>query len=322
MIFPATEENVEKAAKIIRAGGCVAFPTETVYGLGADAFNPSACARIFEIKNRPFFDPLIVHVSGISEIEKVADFKNPKAKKLAEKFWPGPMTLILPKKPAVPLIVSAGMETVAVRVPKHKTALELIKKSGVPIAAPSANPFSFLSPTSAEHVEKQLGDKVEMILDGGVCEFGVESTIIDFSEEFPRILRFGGLEIEKIEKTIGKLKTEENSREKQKAPGQFKKHYAPKTKLKIIDFKTQAFDFGKGGKIGLLAFKKPQSPERFTAVEVLSETGDLKQAASRLFESWHRLDAENLDIIYAEAVPESGLGRAIMDRLKRAEGIK
>ncbi len=319
MIYQATEKNIERAAEIIKSGGVVAFPTETVYGLGANIFDSLACAKIFEIKQRPFFDPLIVHIDGLKEIEKIAVFNRGQAEILATKFWPGPMTLILNKKPAVPEIVTAGLQTVAVRMPRHPVALALIKKSGAPIAAPSANVFSRLSPTSAEHVEEQLGDKVEMILDGGRCEFGVESTIIDLTGSLVSVLRFGALSVEEIQDAIGKVEFQDGVSEKPKAPGQLAKHYSPKTKLKIIDSRLEIKDSDLGKKVGLLAFKKPERSGGFAVIEILSETGDLKQAAANLFVSLRRLDSQNLDLIYAESVPEIGLGKAIMDRLKRAQ---
>ena len=198
-------EIIRQAAEIIKKGGLVAFPTETVYGLGADAFNPLAVARIFEVKRRPYFDPLIVHVSNHADLEKLVIKIPSKAKKLIEQFWPGPLTVVLLKKEQVPDIVNAGLLTVAIRMPKHPMALSLIEQADCPIAAPSANPFGYLSPTTAEHVRDQLGDQIDFILDGGPCEVGVESTIISFSEKRPRLLRPGGVDIEEIESVIGSV---------------------------------------------------------------------------------------------------------------------
>ena len=297
----------------------MAFPTETVYGLGANAFNSLACVKIFEIKQRPFFDPLIVHVAEFTGVEKVAEFENNEmARKLAENFWPGPMTLILKKNQNIPDIVTAGLETVAVRMPDHPVARELIKKSGVPIAAPSANLFGSLSPTKAEHVLKQLGDKVKIILDAGPSRFGVESTIIDLSRGKPLILRFGGLTAEEIEKVIGRVEFSQNQQNNIVAPGQLLKHYSPHTKLLIVDSAKSAMRDFKGKRVGLLSLKKPKNKKDFVAVQILSETGDLKEAAANLFESLDRFDVMNLDLILVEPVPEIGLGRAIMDRLRRA----
>ena len=199
------KQLIEQAAKIIRKGGIVAFPTETVYGLGADAFNALAVARIFEVKGRPYFDPLIVHVANPADVEKLVKEIPPSAKKLMERFWPGPLTVVLLKVNNIPDIVTAGLRTVAIRMPNHPMALSLIKESRCPIAAPSANPFGYLSPTTAEHVREQLGDRVDLILDGGPCPVGVESTIVSFLEKKSRLLRPGGVPLEEIESIIGKV---------------------------------------------------------------------------------------------------------------------
>ncbi|ADG13422.1 Sua5/YciO/YrdC/YwlC family protein [Methanocaldococcus infernus ME] len=313
MILKATEENIKKAAEVIRKGGLVAFPTETVYGLGADALNKEAVAKIFEVKQRPLIDPVIVHISKFEDLEKLA-YPTELAYKLAKAFWPGPLTMVLPKKEVVPSIVTAGLDFVAIRMPAHPVALKLIEESKTFIAAPSANLFSKLSPTRAEHVYEQLGDKVDIILDGGKCDVGVESTIIDLTTEPPTILRLGGLDVEAIEKVIGEVKiTKENK--KIKAPGMLKKHYSPTTPLKIMKEPKPIPNL----RCGLLAFKEPR--EGFEVVEILSRKGDLREAAANLYDSLHRLDKQNLDIIIAEAVPEVGLGRAIMDRLRKAQGL-
>ncbi len=313
MIVEATEENIRKAAEILKRGGLVAFPTETVYGLGAHAFIPKAVARIFEVKKRPLSDPLIVHIHSFDELKLLVRRIDERVKKLAKAFWPGPLTMVLPKSERVPEIVTAGLDTVAVRMPSHPVARRLIKEAG-PIAAPSANPFSRVSPTKAEHVEEYFGDKIDLIIDGGKCEVGVESTIIDLSEERPVILRLGGVPVEDIEKVIGRVEIRTLT-EKPKAPGQLKKHYSPKTPLKIVYGEVKP---PKGVKAGLLAFKEPKPG--FEVVEVLSPSGDLREAAANLYEALHRLDKAGVDVIIAEAVPEVGLGKAIMDRLRRAQG--
>ncbi len=315
----AIEENIKQAVTLIRSGGLVAFPTETVYGLGADALNPRAVARIFEIKNRPSFDPLIVHIADFRDVEKLCSFVSLLAKKLMRKFWPGPLTLILPKCGIVPDIVTAGLPTVAVRMPSHNVALQLIRLAGRPIAAPSANPFGFLSPTTAAHVTEQLGGKVDLILDSGQCSVGIESTILDLSGGMPTLLRPGGISPEEIEKVIGHtVQREKGILSKPKAPGQLPSHYSPRTPIKILN----GDRFVPNGKIGLLAFKAPQQGAFFRVVEVLAPSGDLEEAAANLFSCLHRLDKANLDVIYAEPVPEVGLGRAIMDRLRRASALK
>ena len=311
-------EEIKEAAKIIKSGGLVAFPTETVYGLGADAFNPHAVARIFEVKNRPRFDPIIVHIADFSETEWLWSYVDKRAEKLMKEFWPGPLTLALPKSDIVPDIVTAGLSTVAVRMPSHPVALNLIKEAGTPIAAPSANPFGYLSPTSAEHVREQLGGKVDLILDGGKCPVGVESTVVSLAEEKPLLLRPGGLTLEDIENVIGKVEIAPPTSARPQSPGQLPRHYSPRTPVEILTGKDRSER--KEGKVGLLAFTPPSQKGDYEVVEVLSSTGDLVEAAANLFSCLHRLDRAGLDVIYAEPVPEVGLGRAIMDRLRKAAG--
>ncbi len=318
-VVKATPKALQDAGDIIRTGGLVAFPTETVYGLGADALNPQAVARIFEVKNRPRFDPLIVHIADFFEVERLYHSPNKKAEKLIERFWPGPLTIILLKSKVVPDIVTAGLSTVAIRMPAHPVALNLIKEAGAPIAAPSANPFGYLSPTTAWHVREQVGEKVDMILDGGKCPIGVESTVIDLTEAEPILLRPGGLPLEEIEAVIGKVKLSTTDYLKPRSPGQLPCHYSPRTPIKIL--KEVEFDMVQGKKVGLLAFKPPKGELPYKVVEVLSSRGDLREAAANFFTQLHRLDAAGLDIIYAEPVPEVGLGRAIMDRLRRASAV-
>jgi L-threonylcarbamoyladenylate synthase len=310
-------EAIHEAAKIIQKGGIVAFPTETVYGLGADAFNPLAIARVFEAKRRPYFDPLIVHVANPRDVKKLAREIPSNAKKLTEKFWPGPLTLVLLKEEEIPDIVTAGLPSVAIRMPDHPMALSLIKRSRCPIAAPSANPFGYLSPTTADHVREQLGDQVDLILDGGPCPVGVESTIVSFLEEEPRLLRAGGISLEEIEAIIGKVEVTQIEKDRPSAPGMLPRHYAPRTPI-ILDWDEKNLGLYKNKNIGLLAFQRPKDNLRFHSVEVLSKKGDMREAAANLFAAIRRLDAMKLDLILAEPVPEIGLGRAIMDRLRRA----
>jgi len=312
----ATENSIREAAEIIKGGGLAAFPTETVYGLGADALNPLACARIFSVKNRPRFDPLIVHIADSSQFADLCASVGALATELARNFWPGPLTLVLPKTDIVPDIVTAGMATVAVRQPASRVALQLLEKAGTPIAAPSANPFGHISPTTAEHVRDQLGERVDIILDGGRCPVGVESSILDLTGERPTLLRAGGLAVEEIERVIGKIEISTGEGDKPRAPGQLRSHYAPRTRLVIL---TDNHDPEPTEvRAGLLAFRMPEHPQGYAMVEVLSATGDLQEAAANLFSCLHRLDKAGLDVIYAEPVPETGLGRAIMDRLRRA----
>lgn len=307
--------SIERAAEIIRQGGNVAFPTETVYGLGASAFNARAVARVFALKGRPRFDPLIVHIAALTEVESLAASFPRAARKLAEQFWPGPMTLILPKHPVVPDIVTADLPSVAIRQPDHPMALALIRAAGVPIAAPSANPFGRTSPTTAAHVAKQFGDELELILDGGPCRVGVESTIVSFVGPTPVLLRPGGIPLEDIETVIGQIAVQGPEGERPLAPGQLPSHYAPQTPLRLLN---ENDSLAIPGRIGLLSFRRPRNRAGLAAVEVLSENGDLCEAAANLFAAIRRLDVQRLDLIIAEPVPETGLGRAIMDRLRRA----
>lgn len=314
---PNKFETIHKASEIIKQGGIVAFPTETVYGLGADAFNPLAVARVFEVKKRPYFDPLIVHIAIHKDMDRLVTEIPSNAKKLIERFWPGPLTLVLLKKEDIPDIVTSGLPTLAVRMPNHPMTLKLIKLAGCPIVGPSANPFGYLSPTTAEHVRDQLGDQIDFILDGGPCEVGVESTIISFVGKIPKLLRPGGVSLEVIESIIGGVEIDLNVEERPAAPGMLPKHYAPRTPI-VLNWNEQDLDSYREKKVGFLAFQKARNNFKFHHVEVLSEKGDLREAAANLFAAIHRLDALNLDFILVEAVPEDGLGRAIMDRLRRA----
>ncbi len=311
--------EIEKAVKIIQEGGLVAFPTETVYGLGADALNSLAVARIFEVKNRPRFDPLIVHVADSRQAEILTLGFPPKALKLTGRFWPGPLTVVLPKSPLVPDLVTSSLPTVALRVPNHSLALDLIRGSGRPIAAPSANAFGQVSPTTAEHVRKTLGDKIDLILDGGPCLVGVESTVISFAGEVPVLLRPGGLPLEEIQELIGEVRVGAPVTDRPQAPGQLPTHYAPKTPL-YLDRSMKSFPESK--KVGLLSLTAPGDLSPFAAVELLSEKGDLREAAAKLFAALRRLDERGLDFILAYSMPPEGLGRAINDRLEKAAQLK
>jgi L-threonylcarbamoyladenylate synthase len=313
-LYKANSENILAASKVIKEGGLVAFPTETVYGLGADGLNPIAVAKVFDVKKRPVFNPLILHISKKEEFEKFTIVKNEKVIQLVDKFWPGPLTLVLPKTEIVPEIVTAGNPTVAIRMPNHQVALQLIEASKTPIAAPSANRFGHLSPTEAYHVEKYLGSKIDMILDGGKCSVGVESTIIQFHENEFYLLRPGGLSKEEIEDEIGKIKSGKINQRKPNAPGQLPFHYSPNTKLKFFD--KRLLDVNK--KIGVLFFKENKFDFPFASIKILSASGNLHEAAANLFLQLHELELENVDLILVEPVEESGLGLAIMDRLRKA----
>ena len=315
-VIKANTDAIKNAAEIINSGGLVAFPTETVYGLGADGLNSIAVAKIFEAKKRPSFNPLILHISQKGWLKKFTSIQSDKVDQLINKFWPGPLTLVLPKTDIVPDIVTSGNSTVAIRMPNHPVALELIEKSGTPIAAPSANKFGHLSPTDAQHVAKSLGDKIDLILDGGKCSVGVESTILEFFEDEFYLLRPGGLSKEEIEREIGTIKEGKINESKPNSPGQLPFHYSPSTALVFLNDRSLQKYSGK--KIGALFFREKQSENNFTSVRILSPKGDLKEAAANLFQFLHEFEKEDLDVILVEAIDEKGLGAAIMDRLKKA----
>lgn len=315
-LLEATSQNIHAAVEILESGGLVAFPTETVYGLGADGLNEIAVSKIFEVKKRPTFNPLILHVSSIEMLSDIASYSSDKIKILTDKFWPGPLTLILQKKDIVPYIVTAGLETVAVRMPGNPVALELINKLGKPIAAPSANSFSQLSPTKAEHVVKQIGEKVDIILDGGKCNIGVESTIIEVTDKDQRLLRPGGIPTEEIELLIGPLHFSSKVKNKPNSPGQLEIHYAPNIPIKFYDEKT--LEENKHLKLGGIFFSEVKNDQYFSLTKVLSETCDMREAASNLFSFLHLMESQSIDLIFIERLEEIGLGIAIMDRIRKA----
>jgi L-threonylcarbamoyladenylate synthase len=337
-LLKISDETIRQAAACIVSGGVAAFPTETVYGLGADAFNPTALALIFEIKNRPSFDPLIVHIAALNTLEKIVDLylldKDAKKKldALTENFWPGPLTLILPKQQTVPDLATSGLPTVAVRLPSLASARQLIALSGGAVAAPSANPFGCLSPTSAEHVQAMLGDKVEIILDGGPTQVGLESTVLDICNGQPRILRPGGVPKEAIESLIGPLAENQALNDTVISPGMMKSHYAPRASLEARDLESliktpaennSAFLFFDGAsyKQWHKKHKRLQGTHESFSIKILSETGNITEAAARFFQSLHELDKPEISHIYAQLAPKEGLGVAINDRLQRAMNI-
>lgn len=306
---------IASAARILVDGGIVAFPTETVYGLGANAFDATAAARVFDVKNRPAIDPLIVHVATLDQVMVCTTEFPDMARRLAEAFWPGPLTLVLRKTQNIPDLITAGLPTVALRMPNHPVPLELIQQAKIPIAAPSANPFGALSPTTAKHVENHLGQQVDAILDGGPCTVGVESTIVSLIREKPVLLRPGGTSTEDIEKITGPLQRPgTKTQNTPSAPGQLPSHYAPNTPLFLVPPGTSMSP----GRTGLLAFTSSPGDEAYSTTEILSPTGDFREAAANLFAALHRLDSKSLDAIVARPFPERGLGAAINDRLRRA----
>lgn len=309
--------DIQTAIQILKKDDLVAIPTETVYGLAGNAFSEEAVVKIFEVKNRPSFDPLIVHVASIEEAEKMVLNIPLLAKELAAKFWPGPLTLLLRKQGIIPDIVTSGLDTVAIRIPDHPITLELLKSLGFPLAAPSANPFGYVSPTTIKHVNDQLGDKIPYILDGGDCHIGIESTIIGFQNDKPEVYRLGGIAVEDIESVIGPVDVKHHSSSRPLAPGTLESHYAPGKRVELRD--TVVLDpSADPGQIGLIRFMDLYSgiPEKNQVI--LSGSGNLKEAAKNLFSALRQMDEMDVKYIIAESVPDYGLGRAINDRLRRA----
>jgi len=311
-------ESIRLAGRIITSGGLVAFPTETVYGLGCDAMNADAAAKVFEAKRRPHFDPLIVHIADLKQLDAVIGSLPTMGQQLIDAFWPGPLTLVLPKQPAIHDLITAGLSTVAVRMPNHPVAQALIREANTPIAAPSANPFGYVSPTTAQHVTDGLGNSVDLILDGGPCQVGVESTIVSLAGPQPELLRPGSITIEQLSTVIGPIRLASSVDQQPLAPGQLSRHYATQTHLTILASAGARPLLRDGERAGLLIHSQVRdTDDRFAAVEVLSSTGDLREMARHLFAALRRLDTLGLDRIYAEPCQEEGLGVAIMDRLRR-----
>lgn len=318
--------DLSKAIELLNNEELVAIPTETVYGLAGNIFSEKAVKAIFETKERPFFNPLIVHIPNIEYLETIVEAIPEKAKLLAEAFWPGPITLVLKKKSIIPDLITGGKDTVAVRIPNHPTTLELLNQLEFPLAAPSANPFNRISPTKAEHVENYFKDKIQMVLDGGACKSGIESTIIGFENGEPIIYRLGSTSVEAIEAVVGTIEIKNSSAEhgrSQKevapeAPGMLERHYAPKTKTILTTNIAEAIETYKDLKIGLLTYNDILNDDAIAYKIVLSEGKNLEEAASKLYDALHQLDQQQLDIIIAEQLPDYGLGKSINDRLQRA----
>ena len=310
-------QDVAKAKALLEAGKLVAVPTETVYGLAANALEASAVAKIFEAKNRPYFDPLIVHVPDQDSVRKYVVDVPAKALSLMKEFWPGPITFLLNKKNIIPDLVTSGLDRVGIRCPNHELTHELLRSLSFPIAAPSANPFGYVSPTTAQHVNEQLGDKVDYILDGGICNVGIESTIVGFENDSPIVYRVGGLSVEKIELIVGDIQVQSQSVSNPQTPGQLQSHYAPRKKVVMGEIE-QLLNVNKGKRVGVLSFQRKYAADSIEKQIVLSSRGDLNEAAQKLFSAMRELDKFNVDVILTEEVPNFGLGRAINDRLKRA----
>lgn len=305
------------AAKYLVEHEIVAIPTETVYGLAANALSEQAVSKVYAAKKRPLFNPLIVHIRGIDELEKYAAEIPDLAYQLFESFSPGPLTIILPKKDIIPDITTAGKQQVALRIPNHPLSLALLEMLDFPLAAPSANPFGYISPTTAEHVFKQLNGKIPYILDGGPCKNGLESTVIAFKENKAYLHRLGALELDDLKKIIPELSFETREDSSPVSPGMLKQHYSPNTRLILTKNIDQMLTENPTKTIGIISFQKkyPLSADKLV---VLSEKADINEAASKLYAALHYMDAMNLDLILAEYMPEHGIGLAMNDRLERA----
>lgn len=306
--------DIQRAIELLREGNLVAIPTETVYGLAANALHPDAVAQIFEVKERPTFDPLIVHVANLEQAKRYVQDIPHKALELANLFWPGPLTLLLPRKSIIPDLVTSGLDTVGIRCPDHSLTRQLLNQLDFPLAAPSANPFGYISPTTPDHVNQQLGTKIPYILDGGPCRVGLESTIVGFEGDQPVIHRMGGLSVEKIVETVGAVKTYLHSSSNPVAPGQLKSHYAPLKKI-IVGNIAELLAVHKAERTGVISFQRDYSQRPQI---ILSPEGNLHEASHKLFSALREMDQQEVDLIVTELVPDHGLGRAINDRLTRA----
>jgi len=314
--FNACGSDVSSAASFLSHGEVVAIPTETVYGLACNAFDEQAVTEVFRLKNRPFFDPLIVHVASMERAKDVVEELPEMAQKLMDAFWPGPLTLLLPKKSTVPDLVTSGLSTVAVRMPAHELTLELLSSINFPLAAPSANPFGYVSPTTAGHVMGHFDGQIPYVLDGGACRVGIESTIVGFTGGDAIVYRLGGISLESLNEVVSGFELELMHSSKPSAPGMLKSHYAPRTPLTIQSLE----EFKRGHHIGSTAYISFKDAFEMDGVEVfvLSPLSDPSEAARNLFKVMRLVDSGNYDRIVAEKLPEVGLCRAINDRLFRA----
>jgi len=311
-------KDISKAVRLLNNEELVAIPTETVYGLAGNIYSEKAINAIFKTKQRPKFNPLIVHIHNVEYLENIVEYIPEKARLLADAFWPGPITLVLKKKNEIPDLITAGKTTVAVRVPNHPVTLELLRQLDFPLAAPSANPFNRISPTTAKHVEDYFINDLKMVLDGGPCQSGIESTIIGFEKDEPIIYRLGSTPIEAIENVVGKISIKNKKEVAPDAPGMLERHYAPTTKTILTDNLQKAIQQYQGKRIGLLVYNDISNDDAIDYKIVLSEEKSLQEAASKLYDALHQLDGQNLDIIIAERLPDYDLGKSINDRLQRA----
>jgi L-threonylcarbamoyladenylate synthase len=319
--------DIEYAAELLQAGQVIAFPTETVYGLGGLALDPAAVAQIFQVKQRPSFDPLITHVHDFEQLHDLSSDVSSLVQKLAEQYWPGPLTMILPKRELVPDLVTAGLPFVGIRMPAHPMAIALLKRVQAPVAAPSANLFTRLSPTTAEHVHEQLGAAIPYILDGGPCQIGVESTVVRVQGDEIELLRLGGLPVEELEAFLGRKipqSVQHLDHVASMSPGQHHRHYAPRIPLQLVDeselMPVVRSALSRARRVGVMTFSEPV-PAEFLANHlpwmVTSPQRELAEATAHFFQHLRQLDAIPLDVIIATRYPEHGLGKALNDRLLR-----
>lgn len=306
--------EIEKARELLLQNEVVAIPTETVYGLAGNALNEKAVSKIFEAKNRPHFDPLIVHVASVSEVSNYVEEIPELAFNLMGHFWPGALTVLLPKKPCIPDLTTSGLQEVGIRIPNHPITLELLKSLPFPLAAPSANPFGYISPTSARHVEEQLGGKIPYILNGGNCSVGIESTVLRVQQNKIEVLRLGGISVEDLQPFTSNIQIQQHSSSSPASPGMLTSHYSPRKPVYIGNIRKLLHDFS-SQKIGVLSFKEDFQME---SQRILSRNGNFAEAASNLFAFMRELDQMNIDVIITEFLPDENLGRAINDKLKRA----
>ena len=306
--------EIEKARALLLQNEVVAIPTETVYGLAGNALNEIAVSKIFEAKNRPYFDPLIVHVGKISDIELYVEEIPRLAADLIENYWPGALTLLLPKKSCIPDLTTSGLKEVGIRMPQHPLTLELLNSLPFPLAAPSANPFGYISPTSAEHVDQQLGNKIPYILNGGNCSVGIESTVLRVQHNEIEVLRLGGISIESLHRFSPNIHIQKHSTSSPASPGMLTSHYAPRKPIYVGNIRELMHSFS-SQKIGVLSFKEDF---QVSAQRILSRSGNFAEAASNFFAFMRELDSLDIDVILAEFLPDENLGRAINDKLKRA----
>lgn len=309
-------QDIQHAKRLLERGELVAIPTETVYGLAGNALDTNAVTKIFAVKDRPYFDPMIVHVSSLGRATPYVQEIPTQGKELVSRFWPGPLTLLLAKNDVIPDLVTAGLDRVGLRCPDHPLTRELLEQIPFPVAAPSANPFGYVSPTTAQHVQDQLGENISYILDGGPCRIGIESTIVGWEDDQPQVYRMGGISVEEIESTIGPVTIQQHSTSQPQSPGQLRNHYAPRKKFLLGNIREMAAQYQPKNP-GILAFQNRVNIQS-NAHLILSPTGDLNEAARNLFAMLRQLDKTNVDVVLAEEVPDVGLGRAINDRLRRA----